>query len=68
MQGISLALDQYNAFLKALPLIEEALKKKGDRVVRPNYDAEPHTSPEGGDANVESPEEDAKGDDGDSEE
>jgi hypothetical protein len=39
-QGISLTLDQYNAFVTALPLIESVLKKKGDTTVRPSYDGE----------------------------
>lgn len=37
-QGISLTLEQYNALMSAVPLIESVLTKKGDRVVRPEFD------------------------------
>ena len=37
-QGISMPMDQYSAFLELLPQIEKELAKKGERVVRPQYD------------------------------
>lgn len=39
-------MDQYNTFLTALPLIEEALKRKGGdvEVARPKYDGEAFTA------------------------
>lgn len=39
-QGIALSLDQYNAFLTALPLLESVLSKRDVQVVRPDYKAE----------------------------
>jgi hypothetical protein len=38
-QGISLTLDQYNAFVAALPLLESVIAKGGEKVVRPDFDA-----------------------------
>lgn len=37
-QGIALSLDQYNAFLTAVPLLESILSKEDVQVVRPDYD------------------------------
>ena len=37
-KGISLTMDQFTAFLAALPDIERALKSKGVDVPRPQYD------------------------------
>lgn len=38
LQGISLSLDQYNALMEVLPEVETALAKKGQTVVRPNFE------------------------------
>ena len=32
-----MSLEQYSALINVLPQIEEALKKKGEKVPRPNY-------------------------------
>ncbi|KAJ4346612.1 uncharacterized protein N0V89_010543 [Didymosphaeria variabile] len=51
-KGISLPIDQYNAFLAAAPLLESVLTEKEEKVVRPNYDGEapqPAEAEEGGD-------------------
>jgi hypothetical protein len=40
LQGISLTLEQYNAFVAALPILESVLTKRGDEVVRPDYEGE----------------------------
>jgi replicative DNA helicase len=37
-QGISLTVEQYNALLRAAPLLERELVKAGEEVVRPDYD------------------------------
>jgi hypothetical protein len=39
-QGISLNIEQYNALVAALPLLESLLTKKGEASVRPDYDGE----------------------------
>ncbi|KAF2273894.1 uncharacterized protein EI97DRAFT_382525 [Westerdykella ornata] len=39
-KGISLTLEQYNALMSAVPLIESVLTKKGDKVIRPNFDGD----------------------------
>ena len=38
LQGISLNIEQYNALVASLPLIESLLAKKGEETVRPDYD------------------------------
>ncbi|OAL01166.1 PC4-domain-containing protein [Phaeosphaeriaceae sp. SRC1lsM3a] len=40
-KGISLNLDQYNALISALPLLEVALAQKKVQAARPGYDAGP---------------------------
>ncbi|KAJ4303264.1 hypothetical protein N0V90_002157 [Kalmusia sp. IMI 367209] len=37
-KGISLSIEQYNALLAALPLLESVLIEREDKTVRPNYD------------------------------
>ncbi|KAF2115310.1 transcriptional Coactivator p15-domain-containing protein [Lophiotrema nucula] len=39
-KGISLTIDQYNALVSSLPLIESALVKQGEKVIRPDYDGD----------------------------
>lgn len=39
-QGISMPIDQYSAFVKLLPLIENELVKKGEKVPRPEYNGQ----------------------------
>lgn len=39
-KGISLNLDQFNAFVELLPQLESVLASKGVKVPRPNYDQE----------------------------
>ncbi|KAF2201302.1 PC4-domain-containing protein [Delitschia confertaspora ATCC 74209] len=36
-KGIALTLDQYNALLAAVPLIDAVLSEKGEKVTRPDY-------------------------------
>ncbi|KAK0640175.1 putative RNA polymerase II transcriptional coactivator [Lasiodiplodia hormozganensis] len=56
-KGISLSLDQYNALMEVLPEVETALAKKGQTVVRPNFegnaakDKADENDDEGSDAN-----------------
>lgn len=40
-QGISLNLDQFNAFVELLPAIEGVLSSKGIQAARPKYDQGP---------------------------
>ncbi|KAF2859764.1 PC4-domain-containing protein [Piedraia hortae CBS 480.64] len=37
-KGISLTIDQLNAFVTLLPKLEKVLKEKGETVARPQYD------------------------------
>ena len=38
LQGISMPVDQFSAFVELLPQIEKELAKKGEKVPRPQYD------------------------------
>jgi hypothetical protein len=40
-QGISMPLDQVNAFIELLPDIEAVVRQKGETLVRPEYAATP---------------------------
>ncbi|KAF2647242.1 hypothetical protein K491DRAFT_723609 [Lophiostoma macrostomum CBS 122681] len=59
-KGISLNIEQYNALVAALPLLESILTKKGETSVRPDYDGEAPASAEADDDVDEDDEEDAK--------
>ena len=48
-QGISLNIEQYNALVASLPLIESLLAKKGEETVRPDYDGTAAAPSEGAD-------------------
>jgi len=36
-----MTLEQYSAFINVIPQIETALKKKGEKIPRPNYGPQP---------------------------
>ncbi|KAL9092224.1 MAG: hypothetical protein Q9159_000983 [Coniocarpon cinnabarinum] len=58
-KGISMTLEQYNAFVGAMPGVEQALRSKGQEVLRPQYDGSNDATDKGGDDDVEHDEEDA---------
>ncbi|KAL1597138.1 hypothetical protein SLS60_008720 [Paraconiothyrium brasiliense] len=64
-KGISLSIDQYNAFLAAAPLLESVLTEKEEKVARPNYDGEVPQPAEGKEGSDDEQEGGAKGGDGD---
>lgn len=44
-KGISLSLDQFNALIASLPLLESSLAKLGKETVRPDYNASEEEAP-----------------------